>query len=278
MNDSRKIPVALDLDFFLSGLRAMRIVPYCSETSFCIEDDAEYGYCWLGCLRGETPYWFGLVPDGSQTHEFSTAEELIDAKVFRGKSIRELWPKVRFYTIGDIDPTTWLSHYTHRGHYLEIAKMRPEDYDQKGYVHWKCWQETYAGLIEQRHIASQTLEKCRNIAHRWPGNTLLVHLDGQVVGYGCYITHVDGTGEISAIYLLNEVQGLGIGRKLMDALLEKLTGHCPIVLWVLKGNDHAIGFYEHCGFRLDGTEKSTPIGTELRMTYSPETLVDCHTT
>lgn len=277
MSHSQIIPVTLDFDFFLSGLRAMCVVPYCSETSFCIEDDTEYRCCWLGCLKGEKPYWFGLVPDGSQAYEFATAEELIDAKVFRGSSLRALWPKVRFYTIGDIDPMTWLSRYTHRGHHLEIAKMRPDDYDQKSYVHWKSWQETYTGLMDERYIANQTLEKCRNIAHRWPGNTLLVHLDGQIVGYGCYISHEDGTGEISAIYLLKEAQGLGIGRRLMDALLEKLAGHHPIVLWVLKGNDRAIGFYEHYGFRMDGTEKTAPVGTELRMTCNPETLGDCHT-
>lgn len=268
MNYPKEKPVAIDFDFFYSGLCAMRTIPYSNETEFCIEGDPEYDCCWLGCLRGENPYWLGLVPDGSQAYDFATAEELMDANVFHGKSLRQLWPQVRFYTIGDIDPITWLSRYSHRGHHLEIGKMRPKDYVRKGYVHWKSWQETYTGLIGDQFLANQTLKKCQTIAHRWPGNTLLVHLDGEVVGYGCYILHEDGSGEVSAIYLLKKAQGLGIGRKLMDEILENLKDCDPITLWVLKGNNQAIGFYEHYGFRLDGNEKATPFGTELRMTYN----------
>ena len=152
---------------------------------------------------------------------------------------------------------------------LVIRQMQPEDYDQKGYVHWKSWQETYAGLMDEHFLANQTLEKCQSIAHRWPGNTLVALLNGVIVGYGCYIRHEDGSGEVSAIYLLKEVQGLGIGKRVMDALIEQLAGCSPITLWVLKGNDHAIGFYKHYGFNLNGIEKSIPLGTELQMRYCP---------
>lgn len=150
---------------------------------------------------------------------------------------------------------------------FQIHDMRPEDMDGKGYVHWKSWQETYAGLIEPQYIARQTLEKCQNIAHRWPENTLVAELDGKIVGFSCYGRNDAGFGEIFAIYLLKEAQGLGLGRHLMDAAVQRLDNDIPVVLWVLKGNDHAIGFYEHYGFRPDGTVQTIPIGTELRMTY-----------
>lgn len=148
---------------------------------------------------------------------------------------------------------------------INIRDMQPEDYDQKAYVHYAAWQETYADLMPERFLENQTLEKCQAIARRWPQNTLVAELDRRIVGYGCMMINEDGSGEVMAIYLLKEVQGLGIGRGLMDALLERLKGCAPIILWVLKGNDQAIGFYEHYGFRLDGTEKETPLGTELRM-------------
>lgn len=51
----------------------------------------------------------------------------------------------------------------------------------------------------------------------------------------------------------------------MDAAVRRLEDCKDVVLWVLKGNDHAIGFYEHYGFRLDGTAQTIPIGTVLRM-------------
>lgn len=150
---------------------------------------------------------------------------------------------------------------------LEIRDMRPEDMDDKGYVHWKSWQETYTGLIEPQYITSQSLEKCRNIAHRWPENTLVAELDSKIVGFACYGKTDPGANEIIAIYLLKEAQGLGLGRRLMDAAFLRLDPNRPVVLWVLKGNDQAIGFYAHYGFRLDGTTKDSSIGTELRMTY-----------
>ena len=152
---------------------------------------------------------------------------------------------------------------------IEIRDMHPADYDQKGYVHWKSWQETYTGLIDEVYLEKQSLEKCQAIAQRWHGNTLVAVLDGVVIGFGCFIRHSNECGEISAIYILKEAQGKGIGKMLMDALVIQLVGCRTVNLWVLKGNGRAISFYEHYGFRLSGVEKVTPLGTELQMCYHP---------
>lgn len=149
---------------------------------------------------------------------------------------------------------------------LEIRDMRPEDMDGKGYVHWKSWQETYPGLVDAGYLSRMTLEKCREIAHRRSENTLVAELDGKITGFICYGRNDSGANEIISIYLLKEAQGLGLGRRLMDEAFRRLAPDLPVVLWVLKGNDQAIGFYKHYGFRLDGTTKDISIGTELRMT------------
>ena len=146
-----------------------------------------------------------------------------------------------------------------------IRDMGPEDADRKGYVHYASWQETYPGLVDSGYLARLTLEKCRSIAHRWPENTIIAELDGRIVGFSCYGKNEN---EIFALYLLKEAQGLGIGRKLMDAAIEKLDSAGPVFLWVLKGNSRAIGFYEHYGFQPEGTEQAILLGTpntELRM-------------
>ncbi len=143
----------------------------------------------------------------------------------------------------------------------------------KAYVHYQSWKETYRGLIDDDYLDHvMTLERCETIARRYPQN-LWVAKDGErVVGFvGCGMSREgDGLGEIYSIYLLREYQGRGIGRMLMQRALDELRDATHIVLWVLRGNAHAIGFYEHCGFVLDGVTKDVTIGTpvvELRMSY-----------
>lgn len=56
----------------------------------------------------------------------------------------------------------------------------------------------------------------------------------------------------------------------MNAAFEKLSTYKHIAVWVLKGNERAIKFYERYGFRFDGTEQEIKLGTpntELRMMY-----------
>ena len=149
-----------------------------------------------------------------------------------------------------------------------IREMCPEDYDQKAYVHWKTWRETYTGLMEESYLSSLTLEKCQTLVRRWPQNTLVAELDGKIVGFSCYGHTENGEGEVIAIYLLKEVQGTGLGWKLMNATVAQLTENPTIGLWVLKGNNQAIGFYEHYGFHLSGKEKTGSVGTELWMVYT----------
>ena len=98
---------------------------------------------------------------------------------------------------------------------VKIHPMRPEDTDGKGFVHWKSWQETYTGRMPEAFIARQTLEKCQEIARRWPENTLVVRLNGKIVGFSCYGTDDSGAGEVFAIYLLKGgdgvMAGVGVG-------------------------------------------------------------------
>lgn len=138
----------------------------------------------------------------------------------------------------------------------------------KAYVHWKAWQEAYPGLVSPAYLEKLSLEKCEEIAFRRPENTL-VAIDGErVLGFVCYGGGDDpDTGEIFALYVLAAYYGTGLGRRLMDAGLERLRD-CPEVrLWVLQGNARAIRFYEKCGFRPDGAEKELPAlsAREIRM-------------
>jgi len=62
-----------------------------------------------------------------------------------------------------------------------IKKMETdEEIKGKAYVHWKSWQEAYPGLVDQNYLNALTLEKCEEMAYRWPEN-ILVAKDGEKI-------------------------------------------------------------------------------------------------
>jgi len=81
------------------------------ETCFYFSDDPKEDEHYIGFQSEyEKPYWVGFcdVPDGC---EFDTAEELAEAKIFGGKSLKERWPFVRIVTIQGADPEDWLKNH-----------------------------------------------------------------------------------------------------------------------------------------------------------------------
>ena len=151
----------------------------------------------------------------------------------------------------------------------------PAEIEGKAYVHWKSWQEAYAGLIDQGYLDRMTLESCIEKAYRWRDRILVAKDGDKVVGFAGYGPYRDDTlpdtGEIFAIYVLSEYYGKQAGWALMQAALRELAEYPRIALWVLKGNVHAIRFYEKCGFQFDGTEQPITLGREvieLRMTLT----------
>ena len=136
---------------------------------------------------------------------------------------------------------------------LLIRPMKPDDADAKAYVHHRSCLETYTGLMDPAFLAGSTMDKYLAIARSFMDTTLVAELNGLIVGVGCW----DPKGEIPALYVLQDAQGYGIGRRLMEAMLERLSDCKQVRLEVLEGNDRAIGFYEHMGFRLDGTRYFT---------------------
>jgi len=98
----------LDYEFFFQQLKAGGSV---DETCFYFSDDPKEDEHYIGFqAEYEKPYWAGFcdVEDGC---EFDTAEELVAAKIFNGKSLKERWPNVRIVNIGGIDLDEWLKHH-----------------------------------------------------------------------------------------------------------------------------------------------------------------------
>ena len=162
-----------------------------------------------------------------------------------------------------------------------IKPMETEDEARgKAYVHWKSWQESYSGIVDPGYLSRLTQEKCEDMAFRYPENTWIA-MDGErVIGFaaaGKYRSE-DGretdTGEVYALYVLQEYQKKKIGYALMRYSLDRLADCREIYVWVLKENQQAISFYEKVGFHSDGTEKELILGSPvkvIRMSYSNET-------
>ncbi len=155
-----------------------------------------------------------------------------------------------------------------------IIKEAQSEEERKGkaYVHWKSWHEAYPEIIDPSYLDALTLEKCEQIAFRFPDQLLVAKEEDRVIGFAsygeCRDEDLSDTGEVYAIYLLKEYWGQGIGYRLMKEALQQLKDYSTIAVWVLKENDRAIRFYEHMGFQPDGKEAVIKLGTpvtEIRM-------------
>lgn len=152
---------------------------------------------------------------------------------------------------------------------VEIREARIDDAEKKGYVHYKTWQETYTGLIDQEYMDKLTVEKCVDFARRYLYNTLLAVEDNEIVGFACYgkcrDEEKEDYGEIMALYILKSHQRKGIGKMLMGECQKKLPGCKKFCVWVLKSNINAIKFYEKQGFVFSGKEKEIVLGSPVKV-------------
>lgn len=151
-----------------------------------------------------------------------------------------------------------------------VRPARAEDAGQIALVHVRSWQGAYRGLIPQAYLDGLDVAQRRQTWGRALAETddpragvLVADDDGRVVGFVGYFPSRDPdadpivVAEIGAIYLLPGTWRGGIGRRLMDAALDRLAGagFIQATLWVLESNARARRFYEAGGWSADGTAK-----------------------
>ena len=126
-------------------------------------------------------------------------------------------------------------------------------------VHVDSWRETYPGMLPDRYLAemdagdyeNRWLRTIQDPYHR--SAVFVVEEDGRVVGFASCGRERDGDerydGELYAIYLVPTAQRRGLGRALVGASADALAirGMTSMVVWVLRENTHARGFYERLG-------------------------------
>jgi ribosomal protein S18 acetylase RimI-like enzyme len=141
-----------------------------------------------------------------------------------------------------------------------------------------AWRATYRGIVSDDVLDRLSYERreemWRGILGRAAAERTVMFVaatqTGDVVGFVSAGPETTGdsayTGEIYAIYLLEQHQRRGLGRRLMRAAAEGLAegGAGAVLLWVLADNPPARRFYESLGGRV---VKERPIeigGSTLR--------------
>lgn len=157
---------------------------------------------------------------------------------------------------------------------VEIRWAGIEDARNLGIVHSEAYRDAYKGIMTDEFL-NAFIPAARetyfyNALFQGAERIAILSVDGQAAG--CLILRACSdedlhirSGEISALYLIPDYRGNGLGKRLLDWGLAQLNelGYATAALWVLKDNEKAIRFYEKYGFRHDGAERQILRGMEL---------------
>jgi GNAT superfamily N-acetyltransferase len=146
-----------------------------------------------------------------------------------------------------------------------MAVVRQAHLDDAGSiatVHVAAWRCTYHNLLPADFLDRMSVDE---LTRRWAAilsqarePIFVAEEEGRVVGFASggaeRERNPDYQAEIYAVYLLPQAQGRGLGRALVGAVASALhaAGHRSLLIWVLRDNLPARGFYEHLGGRIVG--------------------------
>jgi GNAT superfamily N-acetyltransferase len=96
------------------------------------------------------------------------------------------------------------------------------------------------------------------------GCVFVAELDGVAAGFAAVVPRPDGGAELDALFVEPHLWKRGIGRRLVDHVVEVARSRGASFLHVI-GNPHAEGFYGSCGFRRTGTvDTRFGVGLDMR--------------
>lgn len=128
---------------------------------------------------------------------------------------------------------------------LQIAELCREDLDQVSEIETECFSIPWS-----KKALEEVLDNPR-------AYYITAKEEGNVIGYcGAYV--ILDEGDINQVAVTSAYRGQGVGRKMMQALLERLeqAGAKAVTLEVRAGNRPAIALYETLGFQTEGIRKN----------------------
>ncbi|RWR24825.1 GNAT family N-acetyltransferase [Agrococcus lahaulensis] len=165
---------------------------------------------------------------------------------------------------------------------LLVRPALPGDELGVAQVHVDAWRGAYRGLIADEVLTALSVEvwigrwrawleassaglptdRGPDVTHRM----LVATLGDRVVGWATYGQARDATAssdhELAGLYVHPDSWSRGVGHKLLGAVESDLLslGATDAYLWVLDGNERAIGFYEHHHWTSDGADRLEDAG------------------
>ncbi|GAA0490542.1 GNAT family N-acetyltransferase [Salinibacillus aidingensis] len=138
------------------------------------------------------------------------------------------------------------------------------------HVHVDSWRSTYKDLVRKQDLDQETSYENRKafwetILKKHYKNQILyvgVNEQNQVIGFisgGAERSKkFDYDGEIYAVYILEQYQGFGLGKALLNAFMKEALqlGYQSVLVWVLTANPSG-KFYEYFGAKPIEAEEIT---------------------
>lgn len=158
---------------------------------------------------------------------------------------------------------------------IVLRAASPADAPGIARVQVSTWRTAYAGIVAGTTLAEMSVERStqnwRRGLERPDAIAFVGEAAEQIVGFAYGGRQRDEAlpqydGELYALYVLDSYQGLGIGRKLVDAFNRAMVGagYQKMLLWVLKENAPARAFYERIGGKYVAEKTIIIGGQELR--------------
>lgn len=149
---------------------------------------------------------------------------------------------------------------------VTIEQARPEDADRIAAIHVAAWKWAYRELLPTEYLASLDVAQR---AVMWKGalgtpaiRVWLGRVGGELAGFAATGPSRDAgagtsTGELGALYVLEERSRMGVGSALLSACVRDLHGRGfqPLTAWTFEKNARALAFYEKNGWTKDGANR-----------------------
>ncbi|NDP42659.1 MAG: GNAT family N-acetyltransferase [Aromatoleum sp.] len=142
---------------------------------------------------------------------------------------------------------------------IVVRRALPDDAAAIAQVRIAAWRSTYTGMIPEAYLAAMKVGESTVLWQRVLSaeanttSTFVAEEAGGVIGFSSGLMLREPKfgidAELSAIYLRQDRQRTGIGRRLVGAVVsaQRVHGATGLLTWVIAGNKGARAFYEQLG-------------------------------